>query len=274
MMQLKVELDAKSLLLRLKNGEKRLAYATVAALNTAGERLQQDEFANVRSKFNVRATQFFFGTPARPGGVAAKLYKANIGKDRPFAELAVGQEATLSRAGVMKKRVLLPMFETGGRYTSQFAKTVAVPITGGARPRKGADIDPRFTFSAMALKAYEEGKAVKAPGRNKYRTVGVFGEYGRLQPPEAGASKRVYKGRFGTFIVKASPSLPWGGVMQRSSQFKGAVRLLWKFQPSVPVDARLAFRPLVSGKFPAYFKAAFDDETKKTLTYHGYRFVA
>jgi hypothetical protein len=268
-------MDNKSLLLALRNGQKRLAYATVNALNTAAAQVQQDEFANVRSKFTIREDRVFFGSPGKPGGVAAKLFRASVKKAITSAELDVGREAEYSHStGERKQGFILAMFERGGTRSPRYgARSLAVPITGGARPTKQSRIAREFTFSAMQLRAYEHGRKVRGRGRKGSRGLGVLGEYGRLFPPGGSAEERrafglpvhQYRGRNRTFLLTQTRTLPFGGVFQRVG--KNQVRLLWKFQPSIPIDARLGFLPLTRAKFNKYFRDAFHHETILALSH-------
>jgi hypothetical protein len=264
-MRLKAEWDNKNVLLRLRNGQKRMAYAVVNALNKTARDIQQAEFANVRRKFSVRVPNFFFGTEARPGGVAAKVTFANVRRGVFAAEVATGKAALGG-----KRRVILPQFEEGGTVgPTQGRGLKAVPLTGPgrARPEMAAKIDKKFTFSAMNLAAFVRGKKVKRPGRRRSTERG-FGTSGSPVPTFALEGAQ-WKGRNNTFMVKHTRKLEHGGVFQRIGSGRGDVRMIWKFQPNVRIDKRLGFFSEARLTWHRMYEANFRAEVRKVLERHG-----
>ena len=96
-MKIDVQIDSTKLILRLRNGQRRLAYATVNAINNTAKRIQVAERQRVEKEFTVRKKNFVL----RQAAVIKPF--ANVKQGRPFAEIAVGQ----------KPRLLLSAFERG-----------------------------------------------------------------------------------------------------------------------------------------------------------------
>lgn len=230
-MKFDLQIDTKNLLLRMRNGEKRLAYGVANAINETAKRVQQAEFEHVDAEFTIRKRAFFFGTPARPGGVAARIKPfASVKQGRAYAEISVSQKARGSL------ELLLPVFERGGEKKPAKGKTVAVPVTGGpARPHFKDPVPRQFTFRGMGLVAYRGRKRLRrttAPGRRRSVTLAAASSVGQ------GAQ---WKGRHRTFLLRWTRHLPLGGVFQRTGPKKGDVRLVWAFTRNVDLDARLKF---------------------------------
>ena len=112
-----LEWDDKLLLENMRNGQRKLAYAVVNAINLASLDVEKAEFESVAAKFTIRKPNLFFGTPTGPGGVAAKLGpRASVGKQKPFREVYVADKtASTTEAGGLKRGpTLLAIFEAGG----------------------------------------------------------------------------------------------------------------------------------------------------------------
>jgi hypothetical protein len=262
-MQINVAIDTRPFEQINRKREKRLAYAVVNALNNTGTRIQQAEEKHVRSKFQVRKADFFFGSPGRPGGVAAKLKKASVGKSRPFAELFVGGT---SKGG----QLLLPEFEEGGtrRPFTPGAKQVAVPKLGSpARPSISRGVPPQFTFKGLKFRGFVRGKRAALRRRRRGRTVNetVFGEFGRVRASsftEAIGNKRVqWKGAERTFVV------PEVGVIQRIGPDRGDTRRIWGFGDPFPIDDRLDFVKTAVQVADQWFHEEMERETVKALVF-------
>lgn len=280
-MKIGMRWDDRELLLSLRNGQRKLAYATANAINTAAKRIQQDEFAHVRATFVIREERVFFGSDSRPGGVAGKIIQFAKPLGSLEAVLAVGERATYSKRGDDHKRgFLLAGFEKGATRTPTYgARALAVPITGGARPDKRSKIDRQLSFSGLQLKAYEYGKKVKGPGKHPSRGIGVFGEYGRLQPPGGSKEERIafglpvrqYKGKHRAFLLTQSKAFPHGAVFQRTGKERGDIRVLWKFQPEIKIDARLHYVSLARVRWAQYFREAMEHEVILALAHESFR---
>jgi len=195
---------------------KQIAYATVNALNATAKDVQAKQRENVARTFTVRKPEFIRRE-------AAIIDFASLAKGRTEAVIRVGE----------KPRLLLSRFEKGGARTGFVGKNVAVPLVGGARPTKQSEIPAAFRFAGMNLRAYRGGKLLKRKARGKHvRTVGMFGEFGRLAPPERGTGVQ-WRGRNRTYLV------PGVGVFQRTGP--NSSRLLWAFRPSVQLLPQLHF---------------------------------
>lgn len=239
-MRIDLQVDDTDLLLKLRNGERRLAYAVVNAINVTAKEVQKAEFEHVRREFVVRKAKFFFGSESRPGGVAARITTfASVGRSRPFAEITGGRT---SKGGdqAAERRLLLTTFEEGGRRRpfTRGAKSVAVPLTGRpARPGFNRGVDPRFTFAGMRLQAFRGKKRVRLPRRGKKVGVGLIDNRSQLRLP--GDDGIQYKGRERTFVLKRSRRAPQGGVFQRFGRGAAGIRLIHKFIPPPQLDSRL-----------------------------------
>ena len=226
-MQIDVKIDAAPLFLRLANGQRRLAYAVVNAINNTVKRVQHAEFIEIQEAFEIRKPQFFFGTPGRPGGTAARIKPfASVKQGRPFAEIAV--QAPEGR-GLVSRRTLLPYYEKGGvrPIFTPGAHEVAVPITGSAaRPSWASSVPQELTFAGMHMVAYRAGKRVRRAGQRKSRQgQSLYGTGGRFKIPTQGQTQ--WKGKARTFILlDAGPELK-SGVFQRTG--RGEIRMLYRF---------------------------------------------
>ena len=121
-MKIDLQIDSTKLILRLRNGQRRLAYATVNAINNTAKRIQAAERRRVEKEFTVRKKNFI----QRQAAIIKPF--ANVKQGRPYAEISVGQ----------KPRLLLSAFERGAerKPSTPSARRVAEPVIGGpARPR-------------------------------------------------------------------------------------------------------------------------------------------
>lgn len=241
-MNINVQIDSKDLILRLDKGQKRLAYGVVNAINATARDVQAAAHEHVSRKFIIRKPVYFFGTRARPGGVAGRIRPfASVGQGRPYAEIAVtGPTAEATR------RTLLPMFEEGGvrRPFTKGARSVAVPLEGRpARPSIRGPVPPQFTFQGLKFRLYKGTRKIrKADGRRGKRgEASIFGEFGAVKFDEVGEGAFQWKGKERTFILKSTKRAPHGGVFQRTGPKRGDVRMIYAFEPSVRVDSRLDF---------------------------------
>lgn len=152
-MNIKLRVDNSQLLLRLRNGEKRLAYAVVNAINRTAEDIQAAERQRVRSEFVLRKPEFVL----RQAAIIKPF--ASVGQGRLFAEISVGQ----------KPRLLLGEFEEGGERLPFKGKSVAVPVIGGARASKSASVPEELFIQRLRFKR----------GRKGARTIwrGLLGTY-------------------------------------------------------------------------------------------------
>lgn len=260
-----VAYDDSALLLRMRNGQKKLAYAVVNAINKTAKKVQQAEFARVRAKFIIRKPSFFFGSDTQPGGVAAKLGPSpDIKAGRMYRDIFTGAAAVRG-----KRNVLLPTFEEGGtRFPTPPSKHIAVPLLGRpAHPAINRGIPPAFTFAGLAFRGFRRGKAIKR--RRRGRTVGetVFGEFGRVQSQALQQRAIQYKGKQRTFII------PGRGVFQRIGPARGDVRMIYKFMKSVPIDARLGFVQTATATADRYFAEFMRAEVADAILHEAARAV-
>lgn len=231
-MRVDVKVDPALLILRLQNGSRRFAYAVVNAINKTARRVQEAEAEHVRGAFTIRRPAFFFGTPARPGGAAARIRPfASVGQSRPFAEIAVAGPKT---TGAVARETLLARFEEGGTRPifTPGAKRVAVPLTGGpARPTITQSV-PR-AYGVGALRLHREG-------------------------PEG-----VIRGRQRSFVVRRHDG--GGAILQRTGPGDGEVQTLYVFARPARLDRRLRFEETARRVSDAWFAKEVERETVVAL---------
>jgi len=274
-MKIGAEMDSKSLLLRLRNGEKRLAYATANALRNTALKIQQDEFASTRGRFTIREPGLFFGSAAKPGGVAAKIVKfPNATKGTMYAQIVAGKEAVERMGARQIQGVIYGQFERGGvKLPLRGRPRVGVALTGSGRARSSmaAKLDPNMTWKGMGLTAHVGSKKVKRPGRSKSPERG-FGTEGSPVPEFSLEGVR-WLGRHGTFMLLKTKKHPLGGVFQRTGSDRGDIRMIWKFQPEVKLDKRLEFFTTAKASWARWYREEFEKQVLASLTHNRFNFV-
>lgn len=260
MVTVQVDVRAADLLKGLRNGEKRMAYAVVNAINYTAREVQKAAHERVRAEFIVRRPQFLFGSPGRPGGVAGKISPfANVSAGRMFARVFV--DGGGSKGG----KVLLPGFESGAerKPATPGAKHVAVPLTGRpARPSIAAGVPPAFTIAGLKLREFRAGKAVRRRRRGGAAATGVHDTDGRLRLPSSESGVQ-WKGLQRTFLV------PGLGIFQRIGPARGDIRLIYAFTRPFRLEPRLRFESTATEVANREFGPALLFEVDKTLAFHG-----
>jgi len=229
-----VKIDDVRLLERLRNPEKRIAFAVVNAINTTAKTAQRAVQLHVQDEFTIRKPTFFFGGAAGGGrgGAAARIEFASVRKGAAFAEIAVGRF----------RRLLLPQFESGGlREPFKGKGSVAVPVEARATPE--ASVSPELYVQRLALK---RPKALTVETRRSRRQ-------GRLA--------RVWEGRLGTYLV------PKAGIFQRIAA--GVSRVLYVFARPFQLRPRLKFVETVHAVAVRVFGDNLREEVRKSLEFHG-----
>ena len=163
-MKIDLRVDSAPLVLRLRNGERRLAYAVVNAINATVKRTQVAERRRVEEEFTVRKKEFI-----RREAAVIKPF-ANVRQGRVFAEIAVGQ----------KPRLLLSAFERGAERKpfTPGAQKVAEPVVGGpARPQFSEQVTPELRMSRLRFDRTKTGRRRVGVTRTKtylVPTIGIF----------------------------------------------------------------------------------------------------
>lgn len=154
-MKIEVNIDASGLLRRLPKYPKRLAYATVNAINQTLRLIQKEERGRVEAEFTVRKKEFILRSVAK-----IKPF-ASVPQTRPYGEVAVDE----------KPRLLLSKFERGGtRKPSPGSTYIAAPVVGGpARPTFGSTVPTELRMKRLNFERTKTGKARKA-----VREAGVY----------------------------------------------------------------------------------------------------
>ena len=175
-MRIDMQIDSAPLVLRLRNGQRRLAYATVNAINNTAKRIQAAERRRVEDEFTIRKKQFIL----RQAAVIKPF--ANVKQGRPYAEIGVGQ----------KPRLLLSAFERGAerKPSTQGARRVAEPVVGGpARPRFSQPVPPELRVKRLRFDRTKTGKRRAGVTRTKTYLVPSVGIFQRTGPE---SSRLVY----------------------------------------------------------------------------------
>lgn len=187
-------IDSTSLILRMKNGQKRLAYAAVNAINHTAKRIQKAERERVEREFTVRKSEFM-----RRQAAVIKPF-ASVKQGRAFAEIAVGQ----------KPRLLLSQYERGAvrEPVTPGASFVAEPVIGGpARPSFADPVPAELRMKRLRFDPMKSGKRRKAVTESKTYLIPGLGIFQRRQ----GESRMVY---IFTRGKRLKPRLRW----QRTAQ--------------------------------------------------------
>jgi len=163
-MTINLTIDSTELVLRLQNGQRRLAYAVVNAINNTAKRIQGAERRRIEEEFTVRKHEFI-----RREAAIIKPF-ANVRQARAYAEIAVGQ----------KPRLLLSAFERGAERKpfTPTATRVAEPVVGGpARPEFTRQVTPELRVGRLRFDRTKTGR--RRAGVTRTRTylvpeVGIF----------------------------------------------------------------------------------------------------
>jgi len=166
-MRIDLQIDSASLVLRLRNGQRRLAYAVVNAINNTAKRIQDAERRRVEEEFTVRKKDFI-----RREAAIIKPF-ASVRQARAFVEIAVGQ----------KPRLLLSAFERGAERKpfTPAARRVAEPVVGGpARPQFIAQVTPELRVGKLRFDRTKTGRRRAGVTRTKSYLVPKVGIFQRI----------------------------------------------------------------------------------------------
>ncbi len=166
-MRIDLQIDSTPLVLRLRNGERRLAYAVVNAINNTAKRIQTAERQRVEEEFTIRKKEFI----QRQAAIIKPF--ASVRQGRAFAEIGVGQ----------KPRLLLSAFERGEErkpFTSG-AKLVAEPVVGGpARPQFAEPVPPELRMARLRFDRTKTGRRRIGVTRTRTYLVPAVGIFQRI----------------------------------------------------------------------------------------------
>ncbi len=166
-MRIDLQIDSAPLVLRLRNGQRRLAYAVVNAINNTAKRIQEAERRRVEQEFTVRRHDFI-----RREAAIIKPF-ANVRQARAYAEISVGQ----------KPRLLLSAFERGAERKpfTPTATRVAEPVVGGpARPQFSAQVTPELRVQRLRFDRTKTGRRRASVSRTKTYLVPKVGIFQRI----------------------------------------------------------------------------------------------
>jgi hypothetical protein len=166
-MRIDLQIDSAALVLRLQNGQRRLAYAVVNAINNTAKRIQETERRRVEEEFTVRKKEFI-----RRQAAIIKPF-ASVRQGRAHAEIAVGQ----------KPRLLLSAFERGAERKpfTPSARSVAEPVIGGpARPQFTQPVTPELRVGKLRFDRTKAGRRRAGVTRTKTYLVPKVGIFQRI----------------------------------------------------------------------------------------------
>lgn len=232
-MKISVNIDSTVLIRRMRNGEKRMAYAVVNALNNTAKKIQEAERARVLQDFTVRKQEFI----SRQAAIIKPF--ASVGKAIPYVEISVGQ----------KSRLLLAQFEYGGQRkpSTPGAKNVAVPVIGApARPSFATPVPTKFYFTKLAFSLTRPQGEAEA-GKRRRRS-------------KKSAAAKIRYGKENTYLV---PSV---GVFQRTS--KGESELLYAFIKNEELPKKLEFVDTAQSVTRQWFDEYLQREISAVLARH------
>jgi hypothetical protein len=192
--KISVTVDTSQLLLKLRKGEKRLAFSTANAVNQTAIRIQAAHREAIQREFTVRKKDFILRQ------VAIIKPFANAKQNRPYAEISVGQ----------RPRLLLSVFEAGGEKEPVKGRRVAVPITGSpARPTFRQSVPREFQFTRLRFKKSRPRGTTRSGRPRRQRSTGgvLYGEDGTYLLPKVGVFQRTDKGSELLYAFEESPEL-------------------------------------------------------------------
>lgn len=166
-MRIDLHIDSAELVLRLQNGQRRLAYAVVNAINNTAKRIQAAERQRVEEEFTVRRKEFM-----RREAAIIKPF-ASVRQGRAYAEIAVGQ----------KPRLLLSAFERAAERKpfTPAARSVAEPVGGGpARPQFSQQVTPELRMGRLRFDRTKTGRKRAGVARTKTYLVPEVGIFQRV----------------------------------------------------------------------------------------------
>jgi hypothetical protein len=228
-MQINCKVDVSGLDQSMKRYSKNLAYSTAQALNDSAKLAQSRIRAGLRTRFHLRQPAFMDRT--------IKIVAfANVGAQRPYAEIAVDNT---------KKNLILSLFEDGGARLPFVGKNTAVPITGqAARPSVSDSVRADLQFGALSFK-YSAAFRTKVGKRIALSKRKLGGEY------------LIWRGNQRTFILPQSKRAPLGGVFQRVGPKRDDIRMIYSFKANVRLRAALSFVDTTVAAFDDSFTEAF-----------------
>jgi len=232
-MKIDLRVDSTDLVLHLRNGERRLAYAVVNVINSTARRVQDAERQRVEGVFTIRKKDFM-----RREAAVIKPF-ANVRQGRPYAEIAVGQ----------KPRLLLSAFERGGerRPATAGAKHVAVPVKGSpARPTFASPVPDALQWTRLRFRK-THAIGTRPSGRTR-----------RTKPKTSG----IWFGEQGTYLI------PGVGVFIRGGQ-AGTRRLLYAFAKDVRLRPRLQFVKTAEHEAQKWFAEEMEREVINAIARAG-----
>ena len=166
-MRIDLTIDSTELVLRLQNGQRRLAYAVVNAINSTAKRIQDAERRRVEEEFTIRKKEFI-----RREAAIIKPF-ASVRQGRAYAEIAVGQ----------KPRLLLSAFERGAERKpfTPSARSVAEPVVGGpARTQFSQQVTPELRMGRLRFDRTKTGRRRAGVTRTKTYLVPEVGIFQRV----------------------------------------------------------------------------------------------
>jgi len=259
MQTIAVDVDAKNLILRLENGQRRLGYAAVNAINNTAMHVRAAAEHEVRDSLQIRKPEFWFGR----AHAAAFVSWASVKNARAWAEISL---STPPGRGTTKQRFLGPLLEEGGikKPSAATAKRIAVPITGSpARPRWGDPVQPEYQLSKIKLRKYGRNKQGRVTRRRnpsvRGRAQSIYGTAGHVQLP-AYEKGTFWKGERGTYMI-----LKRGGGGTIFARSAGKSVPIWIFRKPMRVPKHLDWMMAATDAANRWLPEEIERETIKAI---------
>jgi hypothetical protein len=166
-MRIDVRVDGTRLFKFIRNGQKRLAFSVIEALNKTGLEAQRAVQEGAPGKFTVRQRVFIRRQIAK----IEKRSFASVARGQAYIEIEVGKVTT------GRRELLLAKFEKGGERQPFIGHNIAVPVTGGpARPNIGRAVPRQWQFQNLAFRRAQTRKGASvwvSPNERAYIVPGV-----------------------------------------------------------------------------------------------------
>lgn len=253
-MEVFVDANDAEVLLSLKNGGKRMAYAISNAIRSSLLGAQKAVHNGVRDRFTVRSNFVI--------QQSAVIKGRSGGSGFPSPTRLEGRFTTGD-----KPRLLLGKFEDGQLRTpfTPGAKHVAVPMIGNAaRPTKKSKVPSRFYFSNLRLSSStpsDKPTTANAKLKRPKKSLALVRHVTKR-------GKTQWKGTSRTFLLTHTKRAPQGGVFQRVGPAKSDIRLIWSFQTPFKLPQILKYDETARRYVEAVFNQFLIEEVNKTLAFN------
>lgn len=231
------EVDDSRLVLKLRNGQKRLAFAVANGINNTAKAIQKIERDRIGRRFTVRGgnAQFL----QRQAAIIRPFASAT--RNVPFAEISIGQ----------RRRLLLSKFEERFRREPFKGRQLAVPVLGSpARPTRRSSVPESLRFTKLRLR-----KQKKAPARRRRGDP--------ANQPRKGLQRTYLVPGVGVFQRRSGPRPAAGRAGRKRSRHNSV--LIYAFIRPPEVEARPGLGETATREAPRLLRENIQREVRQTL---------